>query len=115
QRLWRPASTSPAALVDELIAQTDDPTPFSIVHGTALDDAAVAGAARSLSLTHPALIAGSVELMDESPRTLAALDAALALPSDEDQLRLTDGAPIVPRGTFCWSAARRSRRSRIAA
>src|SRR6185312_2870984 len=93
QRLWRPASTSPAALVDELIAQTDDPTPFSIVHGTALADAAVAGAARSLSLTHPALIARSVELMDESPRT----QAALALPGDEDQVRLTDGVPSVPR------------------
>ncbi|HEY2873914.1 MAG TPA: beta-ketoacyl synthase N-terminal-like domain-containing protein, partial [Reyranella sp.] len=97
QRLWRPAATSPAALVDELIAQADDPTPLGIVHGTALADAAVAGAARSLSLTRPALIACSVELMDENPRTLAALDAVLGLPGDEDQVRLTDGAPSVPR------------------
>jgi acyl transferase domain-containing protein/NADPH-dependent curcumin reductase CurA/acyl carrier protein/short-subunit dehydrogenase len=97
QRLWRPAATTPAVLVDELIAQADDPTPLSIVHGTSLADAAVAGATRSLSLTHPALIARSVELTDESPRALAVLDAVLGLPGDEDQVRLTDGVPSVPR------------------
>jgi len=53
--------------------------------------------ARALSLAHPTLIARSVELMDESPRTLAALDAVLGLPGDEDQVRLTDGVPSVPR------------------
>ncbi len=97
QRLWRPAAMSPAVLVDELITQADDPTPLSIVHGTSLADAAVAGAARSLSLTHPALIARCVELMDDSPRSPAALDAVLGLPGDEDQVRLTDGVPSVPR------------------
>src|SRR6185503_7577632 len=97
QRLWRPTAKPAAALVDELIARADDPTPLSIVHGTKLADAAVAGAARALSLAHPALIARSVELMDESPRTLAALDAVLGLPGDEDQVRLTDGVPSVPR------------------
>ncbi len=96
-RLWRPSATSPARLVDELIAQADDPTPLSIVHGATLGDAAVAGAARALSLAHPHLIARSVELMDESPRTLAALDAMLSLPGDEDQVRLADGVPSVPR------------------
>jgi acyl transferase domain-containing protein/SAM-dependent methyltransferase/aryl carrier-like protein len=105
QRLWRPATMSPATLVDELIARVADRTPLSIVHGTALADAAVAGAARSLSLAHPALIACSVELMDESPATLAALDAVLGLPGDEDQIRLTDGVPSVPRLTRLASVA----------
>jgi len=97
QRLWLPAAKPAAALVDELVTQANDPTPLSIVHGATLANAAVAGAARALSLTHPALIACTVELMDESPRTWAAVDAVLGLPGDEDQVRLTGGVPSVPR------------------
>jgi 3-oxoacyl-(acyl-carrier-protein) synthase/SAM-dependent methyltransferase/aryl carrier-like protein len=95
--LYCPGRDKPAALVEELGALADGGARLSVVTGLGVAHAAVAGAARALSLDHPDAIAATFELHDHSAASLTALAAALGRTGVEDQFRLRDGRLEVAR------------------
>ena len=102
ERLWRADDRPAAQLVGELIELAADRTPLTIVHGDSIAHAAVAGAARSLSLDHPDRIARCFEVADTGGQTMATLKAALGpfglgRSGGEEQYRVQKGVVQVAR------------------
>ena len=97
--LYCPGDASPTTLVSEVTELAAGGVPLTIVNGPGVAHAAVAGAARALSLDQPGAIAACFELTDENAATLRAVKGALGRTGIEDQLRVADGALSVARLT----------------
>lgn len=100
EHVWRADGRPAATLVDDLVAAVVSPasTPLAVVHGNAIAHAAVAGAARALSLDYPGRIGRSIELADTQENSLATLRRVLdANFSGEEQFRVRAGMLEVAR------------------
>ena len=95
--VYCPGDASAADLVAEASGLAGQGPSLTIIHRSRLAHAAVAGAARALSLDRSGSVAACFELADETPETIRALGSALGQTGAEDQLHIATGAIQVAR------------------